>query len=878
MALTLLLEAVFTGVFARVLIGYVRRPDPLQQRVTMMFSSLAVLFVLDVLRQTVGQPPPWLSALAAALLLGQPFLTLHVVRPVGTVPTWLYRAAFAGWALSTAVLLGSGTVLGRAQVILVVCVFVGTEVCAAHCLARLARQRVGASRMRLRLAAAATVAFAAAILVAGAGSAMADPESVRRASQLIALLSAIGYMLAFVPPVFVRRQWSNRAAYSVVRSLLECPADAPPEQIWSRYADAVVRATGAGGAVVLACTPDNGVREVTRLNVPALDDGGADYAAMSRLRGTHSLEPHSGQQGPLAVARFYGAAVQARFVTVALVQLPAAEGVLLLFNRFRSLFTDDDVQLLGDVGAQAATLAERAELLAERDRLTTELSDSVTALTAATKAKSDFMANMSHELRTPLSAIIGFSGLMRNEPVVDDQTTVPTEWIGHIHSSGQHLVGLVNEVLDLSKIEAGKIDLNRQPLDVAEAIDEVVTSLTSLTQAKQLDVTVAVPPLRVDADPVRLRQIVTNLLSNAVKFTPEGGRIFLAARRAGGYIALSVADSGPGISATDQQRVFDEFHQAGDQASREGGTGLGLALTRRLAHAHGGRIELESHLGHGSKFTVWLPTADHHTLEGTGDPGGTGVLIVEDDPGAAQLLSTYLTKAGYQVTVAATGEQGLATARACAPEAILLDIRLPGIDGWQVLADIKQDCRLSHIPVVVVSVLDDTEVAMALGAVDYFIKPVEPQALLSWLTRNGLVPPMTGHDLTVLAIDDDPASRQLIQTSLSQHSMQVVCAPGGVQGLRMARQHRYDLIICDLLMPDIDGFDVVAALREHPTTRDVPVLVLTAKTLTDTDKTRLNGKVAAVACKGGPVDGLAALTDTIDRLTGAIPKKESVTT
>jgi signal transduction histidine kinase/CheY-like chemotaxis protein len=543
--------------------------------------------------------------------------------------------------------------------------------------------------------------------------------------------------------------------------------------------------------------------------------------------------------------------------------------MLLLLGAYRSLFTDDDVQLLGELAAQAAALGHRADLLTDRDRLTGELSASVAALTVASKAKSDFMANMSHELRTPLNAIIGFSDLMSTEPAADGHTTVPSEWVGHIHSSGQHLLNLINEVLDLAKIESGNVELQCQPVDLREAIGEVVTSLTALSQRKQLDITVAVAPLRVHADRTRLRQIVTNLLSNAIKFTPDGGQVFLAARRIDHHIAISVADTGPGISVADQNRVFEEFQQVGEQHNRAGGTGLGLALTRRLVHAHGGHIELQSELGHGAKFTVYLPAADIPAADDTDDrPGSGGVLIIEDNAAAARLMSTQLHRAGYHVAVAATGEQGLAAARTGDPEAILLDIELPGIDGWQVLAELKRDERLRHIPVLIVSVHDDTGIGLALGAVDYFVKPVDRSTLLTWLARHDLIPATTGQQLSVLAIDDDPHSRQLVNATLSAEGIHVVTADGGVDGLRTARAGHFDLIICDLLMPDLDGFDVIAALHNDPTTRGVPVVVLTAHTLTDADKIRLSGKVIAIAGKTHNADGLAELAHTISELTG----------
>jgi signal transduction histidine kinase/CheY-like chemotaxis protein len=883
--LTLILEALFAAVFVRALLGYLRRRDGLQRDVVLMFSALAVLFVLAVVRQLLGEPPRLVTVAASVLLLGQPFLTLRLVRRVGRVPGAVYWPALAGWVASGVLLAAGGEVLGRWLVLAVVAVFVATEIAAAVFLARLALARTGAARTRLWLAAGATTLFAVAILLAGAGA--GDPQAAqvaRQATRLIALVSAVGYLLAFAPPAWARLAWSTRAAYDVVRQLLQAPPEAPAPEIWQRYAAAVCRATSAGGAVVLACPGEDTVTEIARVGVPAPPAGAGPPGRTQLLNFSGSISVDDPRLTVPPVVLNYARAGGFRFVTAAPLSLSTGPAVLLLFGAYRSLFTDDDVQLLGELAAQASALGQRADLLTDRDRLTSELSDSVAALTVASKAKSDFMANMSHELRTPLNAIIGFSDLMRTEPAADGHTSVPTEWVGHIHSSGQHLLNLINEVLDLAKIESGNVELSCQPVDLREAIGEVVTSLAALSQRKQLDVTVAVAPLRVHADRTRLRQIVTNLLSNAIKFTPDSGQIFLAVRRIGHDIAISVADTGPGISAADQQRVFEEFQQVGEQHSRAGGTGLGLALTRRLVHAHGGRIDLLSEPGHGAKFTVYLPAADTLTAgrptdDDPAQPGSIvrgGVLIIEDDPAAARLMSTQLQRAGYHVTVAATGEHGLAAARSGDPEAILLDIELPGIDGWQVLAELKRDKRLRHIPVLIVSVHDDTEIGLALGAVDYFVKPVDRATLLTWLAGHGLIPATTGQQLSVLAIDDDPHSRQLIDATLSGEGLRVVTVAGGVDGLKAARARRFDLIICDLLMPDLDGFDVIAALHNDPTTRGVPVVVLTARTLTDADKSRLSGKVIAIAGKTDNANGLAELAHTIGQLTDLTITSEAV--
>ncbi|MEV4642649.1 response regulator [Actinoplanes sp. NPDC049548] len=855
--LTLLVEALFTAVFVRVLAGYLRRRDALHRAVVLMFSALAVLFLLAVLRVLVGEPPRVVSLAASVLLLGQPFLTLRVARLIGPIPTGVYRAAAAGWAVSSVLLVAGGDVLSRLSSLTVVTVYVATGIAAAFYLERLASARSGAPRTRLRLAAAATASFAVAIMVAGLAEGDAGwAEQAMQAARVIALLSAVGFLLAFTPPAWARREWSNRAAYEVVRRLLQVPPDATAAQVWHSYAEAVRTATASGGVVIFTDA------EAARVGVPAPQPAltGADWAS---FHGTFDVERPSAAAPRAALA--YARAGGFRFVMAAPLRVPSGPAMLLLLSDYRSLFTDDEVQLLGDLAAAAAALAQRADLLSDRDRLTAELSDSVAALTVASRAKSDFMANMSHELRTPLNAIIGFSDLMRGEPTADGGTTVPTEWITHVHSSGQHLLRLINEVLDLAKIESGKVELRYEPVDLPTAVQETVVSLAALWQGKNLDLTVAVAPLRLPADPLRLRQILTNLLSNAIKFTPEGGKIFVVARRVGHDIALSVADTGPGIDAADHDRVFQEFQQAGDQSSRAGGTGLGLALTHRLVDAHHGRIELQSEPGHGAKFTVYLPAGV--SPEPTSGACG-GVLIIEDDHAAAELLSAQLRSAGYEVHVAATGEQGLSAARDCEPEAILLDIQLPGIDGWQVLTQLKGDDRLRQIPVVIISALDRADVALALGAVDYFVKPVERDALLCWLARHGLIPPGAGRDLTVLAIDDDPHSLHLIEATLDGEGIEVVTAGGGVEGLRAARSRHIDLIICDLLMPGLDGFDVIAALHADPATRGIPVVVLTALDLTEADKDRLSGKVIAITGKTPTAQGLAELVDTIGELTG----------
>jgi len=488
----------------------------------------------------------------------------------------------------------------------------------------------------------------------------------------------------------------------------------------------------------------------------------------------------------------------------------------------------------------------------------------------ASRQKSEFLANMSHELRTPLNAILGFSELMANEQADGDDRSVPSEWIDHIRTGGRHLLALINDVLDLSKVEAGRIELFPEPIELCTAIDEAVAALGPLLSDRKLRVTTTVPPLTIPIDRIRFRQILNNLLSNAIKFTPTDGQIFINAHRAGDQVHVSVTDTGPGISPADQARVFTEFAQVGDVKLRTGGTGLGLPLARRLAQAHGGDITLQSEPGHGARFTLTLPAAPHARPEAPPDSAATtypsgGILVIEGDTTASLSLRTRLERAGYLVTLAATGEDGLAAARSCQPDLILLDLTLPSLDGRRVLQQLKDDPQLRHIPVAIINIDDDQEVGVALGAVDYFVKPVQHDALLGWLVHHSFIPPLDDHTINVLVIDDDPATLAVVTQTLQRQGVQVIDAANGTDGLRLARAHTFDLIICDLLMPGIDGFTVIAALHDDPATRNVPVLVLTSQDLTQNDRNRLAGKTLAIIAKGGETP--ADLQEWIHRIT-----------
>ena len=484
-------------------------------------------------------------------------------------------------------------------------------------------------------------------------------------------------------------------------------------------------------------------------------------------------------------------------------------------------------------------------------------------LVAANKTKSVFLANMSHELRTPLSAILGFSELLIDDDDKRFDEASRKTFLEHIHSGGEHLLGLINDILDLSKLEAGQMKLRPQNLRVASLVDDVVSTAEPLAAKKQLKFMKKVSSTIVlIADPGKLKQMLLNLVSNAIKFTPEGGTVTIAARRTPHTVEISVADTGIGISKSDQGRIFEEFQQLDSGIGRVAqGTGLGLALTRHFAALHGGGVRLESELGKGSVFTLSLPVAgpvaadppaaERGVVAGAIAPDNRPlILVVEDNAPDAELVTHIVERGGFRTEIARTGIEALDMARALKPVAILLDIVLPGLDGWEVLAQLKRDETTSAIPVVVVSVVDDPELGAALGALDYVVKPIRANELLARLSQFKFKRTLGHENIRVLVVDDETAQRELLAGVLESAGFAVIQAASGREAIQLAVAVKPDLVLLDLMMPDVSGLDVVRALRADATTQTTPIMILTAKELTEANKSHLNGHVSAILSRG----------------------------
>jgi len=521
----------------------------------------------------------------------------------------------------------------------------------------------------------------------------------------------------------------------------------------------------------------------------------------------------------------------------------------------------------GDLKLLAEQLRSRSEEIASKNQ----------QLVEASRMKSEFLANMSHELRTPMNAIIGFAEVLK-DGLVGELAPRQKDCVIDIFDSGNHLLSLINDILDLSKVEAGKMTLNLEPQSVPALVRSSLQVVREMALGRRLRLTSDVSDDLADVwlDERKVKQILFNLLSNAVKFTPEGGEVHVTARKVGRaavteggfehYLELEVRDSGIGITPEDQTKLFQPFVQIDSTLSRRyEGTGLGLVMVRHLAELHGGAVSLQSAPGKGSTFTVWLPWQTDGerpvAMPRGAAPAATPVseppprrppldkpplaLVIEDDDKAADLLRLQLESSGFRVVRVATAESALELARQETPDVITLDIQLPGMSGWDFLVQVKNEPRLGVIPVVIVSIAADRIRGISLGAAQVLQKPISREDLMGALDAVGFrtTPDVTR---TVLVIDDDPKAVQLFSAYLDSAGFRVLSAFGGKDGIQLALHQHPDLIVLDLMMPEVNGFDVVEALKNSPAAAAIPVIVVTAKEITPDDRERLNKDVLKI--------------------------------
>jgi PAS domain S-box-containing protein len=480
-----------------------------------------------------------------------------------------------------------------------------------------------------------------------------------------------------------------------------------------------------------------------------------------------------------------------------------------------------------------------------------ELTQANEDLERAARAKSKFLADLSHELRTPLNAILGFSEVLQ-DGIFGELNQSQQDSVGNVMRAGRHLLELVNAFLDISKIDAGRMDLRHEDVDLNAMLTEVRATMLPVAEQRQVDLQLTLPEAHpvILADQARLVQIVYNLLSNAIKFTPVGGTVRMSAHIAPETVAVAVADTGIGIAPEDQARIFEEFEQIDSPSTRrERGTGLGLALTRRLVELHGGKIGVQSVVGQGSTFTVVLPRPSRDAI--TSGALGT-VLVVEDDPAARALLRIYLTAGGYGMQWVEHVSEVVPRVRELQPVAITLDLIMKDELAWSALEELKADPATRDIPVVIVSILNEQQTGFALGTNAYLTKPVARQTLLSTL-RHVMESSGRTQDtgLRVLALDDEPEALDLLAMALDGTPHRLVKVTSGVDALELLAQEQPDVLITDLMMAPLSGFEVIDAVLSDPQLRRIPIIVVTARDLTLEDMARLNKNVLTTLSKQG---------------------------
>ena len=833
------------------------------------FGFLALAIVLLSLvsllgRIPAGYTPPLLPQITVLILMGSGYALVRFRGSMIPLPHIWHAAAVAAILVASAGYLGAqGLVathkaplsLQTGAAIVLILVWSATIMEPIVRFWLVARDLPAVQAWRLRSLSLGFGGLVAVLLFAIGSLAFTSNPLVQILIQLSVLLIVPLLYISFSPPSWLRRQWRSseeeglRAFMQDLLLLGEDPVTLADRALeWAMRlvgGAAAVAFDGAGGRLASRGLDPEQLSELEQ-RLPQLSDGVSRSAI-------------DGVDRTLFVLPMAGAGPEGHLVVLA--------------GPFTPNFGGDGLSRVQQFMTAVAAAMDRGRLLEKLKEANAELLD-------ANHHKTVFLANMSHELRTPLNAILGFSELLIDSPNGQFPDATRKRFLEQIHSSGKHLLGLINDILDLSKIEAGQMELRLQMVSVADVVGQVASTVEPLAAQKQIHLEFeAASAGQILADEGKLKQMILNLVANAIKFTPEGGTVNIKGARIVDRLEICVSDTGIGIAEQNLPRLFMEFQQVDSGTSRkQQGTGLGLALSRSFAILHGGDVRVESELGKGSRFTIDLPfeARSPHLMpkalaesvaKSAGDLSRPLVLVVEDDPAAAELLGRQIERAGFRTEIARTGVEAVAMAKEHKPAAITLDILLPDVDGWEVLTRLKRDEMTSDIPVIVVSVVDNPELGRALGALDYFVKPVEAKELVHRLLSFNFKRKSGDRKTRILVVDDEVANRDWLKEVLEPEGFTVLLAKGGQEAIELAMSRKPDLLMLDLLMPGVNGFDVVAALSGNEGTKAIPIVVLTAKSLTRADIKQLNGHVSTILKRGstGAVDLLVQLRVVLNR-------------
>ena len=836
-------------------ITWLRRRDRSMGFLALAIILLAVVSGLGRLQAYIPIMLPFLGVIELLGFMGTAYALLLYRNSVIPIPRRWHAVAIVSLAAVSVLIVGAVALsLNKALLTLVAVLLVLVWcACVVEPIIRFwlaARGLPAVQAWRLRSLSLGFGGLVALLLFAVSAGLLIRQPVIQVITELVALAIIPLLYASFAPPSWLRRQWRAGEEEGLRTFMEDLLVSDDRDALANRALEWALRlAGGASGALFDG-------------NGKATSSHGLDLAAVAELTG-HLPSLREG------VRRVTLEGVEVIAMSVPVKGLTTSGTLVILAGPFTPGFGGDEITRMQQLMSAFVTALDRRHLI-------TQLEQSNAALEDANRHKSVFLANMSHELRTPLNAIIGFSELLTDAQDGQFDEATRKRFLSQILTSGRHLLGLINDILDLSKVEAGQMELRLQTLSVADSVDQVVKTVEPLVAKKSITLTSTVAGVGdVLADAGKVKQMLLNLVSNAIKFTPEGGSVTIGAVRIKETIEISVTDTGIGISESDLKSIFREFHQVDFGPGRKHeGTGLGLALTKRFALLHGGDVRAASRPNKGSVFTLSLPVragvppATETMAAAAKNGSGPIVLVVEDDPAAAELLTRQLSAAGYRTEVARTGNEALARARELQPAAITLDIILPEVDGWEIMTRLKSDATTSGIPIVVVSVVDNPELGLALGAIDYFVKPVDTGALIKRLNRFDFMRHSGKNEVRVLVVDDDAANRIWLTQALEPAGFTVFEASGGREAIELAKANQPDCVLLDLMMPEVTGFDVVEELRADERTRETPIMVVTAMTLTDADKRLLNGRVSQILTRGN-----VATTDIVGLLKRVIAQR-----
>ncbi len=555
-------------------------------------------------------------------------------------------------------------------------------------------------------------------------------------------------------------------------------------------------------------------------------------------------------------------------IVVPLLVQDEVQGVLEVMTIKGKDFVAEELKTLSVVANELASGMSRKRLIDELRRKNVELEHQTQKTQEASDTLKKFLATFSHELRAPLNSIIGFSDLLTTQFDGLSAESIQ-EFMKNINASGKHLQQIINDILDLSKIEAGRMELHiaSYPISYFEESLRRIFATQVKEKGIQLDIRFSPEFEEIVVDQTRFRQILLNLVSNAIKFSRQGGRVTVTSERVGNDIQYEVRDEGVGIKPEELPHLFKPFRQATHgRALNQQGIGLGLAISKKLVELHGGSIGIESEYGKGTTVRFRIPLVIDATSERLkqaemlldalkreamreGAETQPLALIVEDSAQAAELLRMHIAAAGYRVEVAHDGVEAIEKAKQLHPNVITLDLLLPVKDGWQVMKELKRHPLCRHIPIIIVSIIDEKNLGFSLGAVDYFVKPVNKEELLAAMDRVRLLPHADARVPKVLVIDDDRAATDLIEVILGNEGYEVIKAYHGRDGLEVALREKPDIIILDLIMPEMSGVSVAYQLKQNPTTRSIPIIVLTSMEIDDEMQQQLGSYVTGLMRK-----------------------------